>query len=293
MVLLFGDDTDAEIAAGRRDRAARSRRAGEAGVRALARPPAHELPPQSAAAAARPAAPATPGSPAACSWRWSRASGCRRRSSPSIRTAPAPCVRRRRLGREHTLLDVADAQPRRRLVSLSDSRASSGRPPATGAVTAQALHYRVETTVRRTTDLGGVTTVRLKVLAPGLRVLPIDLMRSCGSSTPLRRAGGGGRRRGAGGRSAKRWRWCRRTRRRTAATPRWCFRGRWPRVPQVLLRIAYQGDGVLEDGGDKNYLRRARESWYPNLGVFATPAAYDLTYRVPARQPGGVGRPAR
>ena len=50
----------------------------------------------------------------------------------------------------------------------------------------------------------------------------------------------------------------------------------------VRLKLSYKGDKVLRDGGDKNYYVGARESWYPNIGVFADPALFDLTYRVPA-----------
>jgi hypothetical protein len=61
---------------------------------------------------------------------------------------------------------------------------------------------------------------------------------------------------------------------------------------QVLLRIAYHGDQVLTDAGDKNYVVEARTSWYPNLGVFSDPAPFTLVYRVPAgNQVVSVGRP--
>jgi hypothetical protein len=60
---------------------------------------------------------------------------------------------------------------------------------------------------------------------------------------------------------------------------------------RILLRIAYQGGAVLDDAGDKNYTVRARESWYPNLGVFGDPSTFDLAYRVPAgNQVVSVGR---
>lgn len=39
---------------------------------------------------------------------------------------------------------------------------------------------------------------------------------------------------------------------------------------------------MLRDVGDKNYVVGARESWYPNLGVFSDPASFELVYRVPA-----------
>lgn len=49
----------------------------------------------------------------------------------------------------------------------------------------------------------------------------------------------------------------------------------------VQLRLTYQGDEVLEDAGEKNFVVGARESWYPNLGVFSDPATFELIYRIP------------
>ncbi len=61
---------------------------------------------------------------------------------------------------------------------------------------------------------------------------------------------------------------------------------------KYLLRVAYAGRDVLRDAGDGNYSVGARESWYPNLGVFREPAAFDLTFRSPKeRQVISVGEP--
>ena len=51
----------------------------------------------------------------------------------------------------------------------------------------------------------------------------------------------------------------------------------------VRLRLRYEGVDVLTSAGDGNYVVGARESWYPNLGVFREPAAYELTYRIPSK----------
>src|SRR5262249_19955217 len=48
-----------------------------------------------------------------------------------------------------------------------------------------------------------------------------------------------------------------------------------------LVRLRYEGKGVLHDWGDGHYAVGARESWYPNLGSFAELADFDLAYDVP------------
>ncbi len=47
------------------------------------------------------------------------------------------------------------------------------------------------------------------------------------------------------------------------------------------VRIVYAGKDVLRDVGEGNFVVGARESWYPNLGVFSDLATFDLTYRTP------------
>ncbi len=199
-----------------------------------------------------------------------------------------------RFGREHTLLDVVDPHSTG-IWYLSDSAAeiASGRRPPVAAA-ARALHYWVATTVGRSTDLAGLTTIELRVLAPGLRVLPIDLMpklRIASASygeLPAAAAAAPGAdtadhpaepaepvviknvavvqedANGDGGDAA-------------VIFPEPLAKG-----ALVQLRIAYQGDGVLRDAGEKNYYVTSRERWYPNIGTFEDPALYDLVYRVPA-----------
>jgi hypothetical protein len=148
---------------------------------------------------------------------------------------------------------------------------------------AEALHYRVETTVRRDTDVGGVTTIRLRVRAPGLRLLPINLnpgLRLSEASYEIAP--------GAGGAAVA-------TVQEDAKEDGGDAAVIFPRPPaageEILLRLAYQGEGVLKDAGDRNYYVEARTSWYPNLGVFSAPAPFDLVYSVPAgNQVVSVGR---
>lgn len=142
-------------------------------------------------------------------------------------------------------------------------------------VLADALDYEIETEIARDRDISGTTTVRLKSLVAGLRVLPVHLM-------PKLRIGEGS--------------YAVET---EEAEPAWkplafiqeheeedgnaavIFPEPLAKGAIVELRLSYKGDEVLWDGGDKNYYVRARESWYPNLGIFSDPATFELTYRVP------------
>jgi Peptidase family M1 domain len=157
---------------------------------------------------------------------------------------------------------------------------------------AHALHYSVETTIQRDTGIAGLTTIRFQVLSPGLRVLPIHLLERLRISTVSYAVAEAPTAPAASP---------------TATTP--------PATPQreptwrpaafvqeaakedsdpavvfpeplaaksvVLLRITYQGDSVLTDIGDRNFVVAARTSWYANLGVFSDPATFELVYRVP------------
>ncbi len=238
-------------------------------------------------------------------------------------------IRNLRLGGEQTVLYVEDSQ-RGGVWYLSDGRGEiengRRRPPAR---LARALAYRVETSVLRDTDLAGVTTLRIEVLQDGLRVLPINLMprlrileavygvlparhaaAALGNATPdsdaAKGAGTANTLNAAGtdpgattagdGEDAEP------SSRRAAAVVQEdaredggdaavVFPEPLAAGARILLRLAYQGGAVLDDAGDKNYTVRARESWYPNLGVFGDPSTFDLAYRVPAgNQVVSVGR---
>jgi len=225
-------------------------------------------------------------------------------------------VRGLRLGREPALLWVEDPH-RGGAWYLSERRAAvqsqAGLPRAPAEPPARALHYWVATTVPRDTDLAGVTTIRIAVSAPDLRVLPIQLMPRLrideavyGPAPPHGTRGDAPAAGTAAGQTS-----------RTGAAPTPApepessraaaviqedakedggdaavvFAEAPARGSEVVLRIAYHGDAVLEDAGDKNYVVTARTSWYPNLGVFEEPAPFDLVYRVPAgNQVVSVGR---
>jgi hypothetical protein len=229
------------------------------------------------------------------------------------------------LGRETTLLYVSDPK-RGGLWYLSDRRgmAEDGHRLPSRRL-ARALHYWVATTVPGNADLAGVTTIRLAVLAPGLRVLPIQLLPKLriaeavyGPAPPAAAlpaaAPPAAAPPGAVGPVAA-----------TQAAPEpdsgpdalpapepgstrsaaviqedakedggdaaVVFPEPLARGAEIVLRIAYRGDSVLTDAGDKNYVVEARTSWYPNLGAFQEPAPFDLSYRVPAgNQVVSVGR---
>lgn len=204
-----------------------------------------------------------------------------------------------RLGHEPALLWAEDPH-RGGAWYLSDRRAAlqsrAGLPPAPAAPPARALHYWVATTVPRDTDLAGVTTIRIAVSVPDLRVLPIQLM----PRLRIDEAVYGPAPRGAPAdaaalppepESSRAAAVIQEDAKEDGADAAVVFPEAPPQGSEVLLRIAYHGDAVLEDAGDKNYVVTARTSWYPNLGVFEEPAPFDLVYRVPAgNQVVSVGR---
>jgi hypothetical protein len=227
-----------------------------------------------------------------------------------------------RLGHEPALLWVEDPH-RGGAWYLSDRRAAlqsrAGLPHAPVAPPARALHYWVATTVPRDTDLAGVTTIRIAVSVPDLRVLPIQLMPRLRIDEAIygpapRGAPADAAALPAANRQAPQAPQAPRASEPGAEPPPEPESSRaaaviqedakedgadaavvFPEAPaqgsEVLLRIAYHGDAVLEDAGDKNYVVAARTSWYPNLGVFEEPAPFDLLYRVPAgNQVVSVGR---
>jgi hypothetical protein len=202
-----------------------------------------------------------------------------------------------RWGEEDTLLLAGGAQ--RGIWYLSDRLAEVKAKRASPVKRwSRALSYRVETTVRRDADVAGTTRIRFEVLSPGLRVLPIVLMDKLRISkaayavvesppptpaaknaqptaeTPAPAVPSGGEpdwQDAAFVQSAA----------KTDGAAAVVFPVPLAKGATVALRIAYQGDSVLTDAGDKNFVVGARESWYANLGVFGEPAPFDLVYRVP------------
>ena len=182
-----------------------------------------------------------------------------------------------RLGGEDSLFFVADPN-RGGVWYLCDRQGEVDRKKAVPEKRlTDALSYRVETTVAKDADVAGTTTIRFQPLVAGLRALPVHLMpklRLSEASFALAPA--------------------------DTAEPDWkpaafiqedeeedgdaavVFPEGLAKGAAVLLRLVYKGDEVLEDAGEKNFVVGARESWYPNLGVFSDPADFELVYRVPA-----------
>lgn len=180
-----------------------------------------------------------------------------------------------RLGGEDTVLFVADPN-RGGLWYHAERRAEVDHGEASPEKRlTDALDYKVETSIEKDADLSGTTTVRFRPLLAGVRVLPVHLaqtLRIENASFAVEASG---------------------------AEPSWqpaafiqeaekedadaavVFPEPLPVGAKVLLRLSYKGEKILYDGGDKNYYVGARESWYPNLGVFSDRALYELTYRIP------------
>lgn len=162
----------------------------------------------------------------------------------------------------------------------------SERPLSTFALTPappdlKALHYSVDTTIRKNTDIEGRTTLRLRSTRDGVRVVPLDLFAKLRLSEIRLKRGEAP----------------------AAAVP--FIQGNEKSEDPVLLILPgplasgeeaeitaeYKGDDVLEDAGEKNYYIRARTNWYPDLNGFGDWAVYDLTYRIPrSRQIVSVGK---
>ncbi len=181
-----------------------------------------------------------------------------------------------RLGEEDTVFLVADAN-RGGLWYHCDRRAEvdlKRRSPEKRLT--DALDYTVDTTVEKDADLAGTTTIRFKTLVPGVRLLPILL------TSTLRLQEGSFASETAGAEPA--WKPVAFIQEpdKEDANAAVVFPEPLAKGATVRLRLSYKGDKVLIDGGDKNFYVGARESWYPNVGIFSDPALFDLTYRFPA-----------
>jgi hypothetical protein len=185
-----------------------------------------------------------------------------------------------RLGEEDTVFLVADSN-KGGIWYHCDRRAEvDARRKSPEKRLADALDYTVETTIARDTDLAGTTTLRFKTLMPKLRVLPVHLLPSLRLEAATYAVEAA-----AGGESTEpAWKPLPfvQEEEREDATAAVVFPEPLAKGAVVRLKLSYKGDKVLVDGGDKNYYVGARESWYPNVGVFSDPALFDLTYRVPA-----------
>lgn len=145
--------------------------------------------------------------------------------------------------------------------------------PAVASATAKALHYSIETTIRKNTDIEGRTTLRLRVGRDGVRVIPLDIFSGLRlSSVRLKREVGAALdvffiQNGEGSTDPV-----------LAVLPK-------PLASreEVDLELEYRGDGVLQNAYGGNFYVSARGNWYPVLNAFQDWAGYDLTYRIPKK----------
>jgi hypothetical protein len=181
-----------------------------------------------------------------------------------------------RLGGEGTIFLVADSF-KGGIWYLCDRKENVARRQSSAEKRlVDALDYRIETEVKRDADLVGQTTVRFQTLVEGLRVLPVHLMsrlRIGDASFAVETAG-----------TEPAWRplaWVQEEEKKDADAAV-VFPEPLAKGVTVRLRLAYQGGEVLQNVGGKTFVVAARESWYPNLGIFSDPAKFELVYRIPA-----------
>ncbi|HEX4862434.1 MAG TPA: M1 family aminopeptidase [Acidimicrobiales bacterium] len=180
-----------------------------------------------------------------------------------------------RLGGETDLFLVADSSKGGiwYLSNRKEEAASRQSVPAKRLV--DALDYHVETEVKRNADILGKTIIRFQPLVDGLRVLPLNLLsklRIGEASYAVETAG-----------AEPVWKplpWIQEDENKDADAAV-VFPEPLAKGATVQLRLSYQGDEVLQNVGGKTFVVGARESWYPNLGVFSDPAKFELTYRTP------------
>lgn len=152
----------------------------------------------------------------------------------------------------------------------------AGAGPAAGSP-ARAEHYRIDTKIRKNTDLEGTTDVRFRVSRAGIRVLELALFPKLRLKEASFAPGGTP--------EAAAFRPLRIVQEdaRDDAQAAVVFPEPLEAGAVVTLRLSYAGEDVLQDAGGGNYVVGARQSWYPNLGSFMDPTAFDLTYRIPKK----------
>jgi hypothetical protein len=130
----------------------------------------------------------------------------------------------------------------------------------------EAQGYKIETTIAKNDHLSATTTLRIKAVAGGDRVLPIDFL----PTLRVSRVTADGAETGFVQEDKK------------------DDAGLYVILPKALepgsiheLVIEYAGDKVVRKQGGGNFAVGAREAWYPNVNTFHDHAAYDLTFRVP------------
>ncbi len=176
-------------------------------------------------------------------------------------------------GKEDALLYVEDdTKGGSWYLSESAAEIKGGRRTALWRST-DATHYDVETTVAKDEDVAGTTTIHFEVTTAKLRVLPVNLQ----PELRIRSA----RFAKEGEESWATLPFVQEEEKEDASAavifPRQLVKGE-----KIRLELSYAGDKVLVDMGEKNYAVLSRVGWYPNLGFFTDPATFTLTYRVPA-----------
>lgn len=181
-----------------------------------------------------------------------------------------------RLGGEDTVFWVPDSN-REGIWYLCDRKEElARRQPSPEKRLADSLDYRIETEIERDADIAGQATVRFQPLVEGLRVLPVHLvpkLRIHDASYALETAG-----------SEPSWTplaWVQEDEEEDADAAV-VFPRPLPKGATVRMRLAYKGNEILTNVGGKSYVVTARESWYPNLGIFSDSAKFELVYRIPA-----------
>ena len=162
---------------------------------------------------------------------------------------------------------------------LARRRADAGKPPLPPLTDAE--HYAIQSTMTEKTRLAGTTTMTLRPLVGGLRVLPLQLFdklriqkaelapESGDSWTPIPFIQ---EKEEEDGDAA-------------VVLPEGLAAG-----AAIRIRLVYEGKDVLRDMGEGTYAVGARQNWYPNVDTFLDTATFDLTYRVPkGRQVVSVG----
>lgn len=133
-------------------------------------------------------------------------------------------------------------------------------------------HYAVESRITENTRLAGTTTIRWKPRVPNVRVVPLHLFDKLRIQEASLAVG-----------DSEAW------------TPIAFIQEKVDEdsdaavvLPAPVeansvarIRLRYEGRDVLHDTGDGSFAVGARESWYPNLGVFRDLCTFDLTYRTP------------
>ena len=141
-------------------------------------------------------------------------------------------------------------------------------------ILADASHYDIDTTLDGG-SLRGTTTITFAPTVDGVRVLPLELFQRLRIRTVTVDRGGppvpvtvlqeGGS--SVGG---------------DAADVALQFREPLARGTVVKLTLTYEGSDVLQ-GSQGRYAVGARDSWYPNVGIFDDLATYSMTFHFSAR----------